>query len=276
MIEQWKGRGYDVCQEFEEMDLADRKRDGLYFTRFAKNEYDRGLVIFRSNGHVWSLPFISGGTPYYNKDAYLPVPRENGVLEAVPDVSHGALVPCLTLEDGTEIMPVCFYRSIELEEENTVRVYLDHLCRIGENSPVPWEGIRAVTTYRFGQQEIEREDVFLIEDSAKRIEKISLCFDTFSEEPSVNGCRVSFKKGPVYEAEAEGYDCCEAFRVETGSGAGQMEQAVDLSLAGMKDYQKPEDSFGTPHGANKSQARWTGVMDEDGRQEIRVSWKIRF
>lgn len=276
VIEQWRGRGYDVCQEFEETDLADRKRDGLYFTRFAKSEYDRGLVIFRSNGHVWSLPFISGGTPYYNKDAYLPVPRENGVLEAVPDVTHGALVPCLKLEDGTEVMPICFYRSIELEEENTVRIYFDHLCWIGENSPVPCEGIRAVTTYRFGKQEIDREDVFVIDEDSRGVKEISLCFDTFSEEPSVNGCLVSFKRGPVCEVKAEGYDCCEAFRVETGSGAGQMELAVDLSMAGMKDYQKPEDSFGTPHGANESQVRWTKCIGGINQQEIRVNWKIRF
>lgn len=279
VIEQWKSLGYDCSTEIDTRILEDETKDGLYFSRFAKNDYDRGLVIYRKKGHVWSLPLISGGTPYYNKDAYLPVPRENGVLEAVPDVSHYSMVPRLILEDGQEVMPICFYDSIEQLGENKVVIRLERMCRGGENSPSAYDGISAVTTYCFLEKEIQREDIFTIKEDAPGVKEIHLCFDTFSEEPEKGKMAVSFGKGSISQIATEGYQTCEVYSVahegEKADGDRQMVQAVDLSMAGMKDYQKPEDSFGTPHGTNKTQITWIKNV-EAGMNEIHVSWKIYF
>lgn len=232
VIGQWESLGYDLEEADTEAGIADIQEmcsDGLYFTRFAKDQYDRGLVICRQEGHVWSLPVISGGTPYYDKDAYLPVPRENGVLEAVPDVTHHALVPRLVLEDGRELMPICFARTIETDPGDKqdgqalgrVIIRYDQMCVAGENSPQAWEpaaldgqasdarmpddgtekpakdqAISAVTTYRFSKGEILREDEFFIGKDAP-VKEIRLCFDTFSWGAEVMGEEVRFSSGPI-------------------------------------------------------------------------------
>lgn len=278
VIEQWKSLGYDCSSDCKWPDDGKGIQDGLFFCRFAKNEYDRGLVISRKGGHVWSLPLISGGTPYYDKDAYLPVPRENGVLEAVPDVHHGSLVPEIILEDGTKLMPICFFDSIKICGEDGCQVKLSHMCRIGESAPAVWEcedgqGIQALTTYRFLEHEIEREDVFTIREGTP-LKEIRLCFDTFSEGAVCAGNKVSFGSGPIVSIKTENYGNGTAR--ETGSSVYQEDSmaVIDLSVAGMAEYRTPKDSFNTPHGPNKTQISWRRTWN--GEKELQLVWRIKF
>ena len=278
VIEQWRSLGYDCESGCEWPRDSKLNSDGLFFSRFAKNEYERGLIIYRKDGHVWSLPLISGGTPYYDKDAYLPVPRENGVLEAVPDVHHGALVPRFFLNDGTELMPVSFFDSIEACGENGYQIRQSHMCRIGENSPSVWEGtdkqgIEAVTTYRFQDHEIEREDVFFIKE-ATPLKEIRLCFDTFSEDIAYEEDKVLFRSGPICSIKTENYGMGTAKAAEIFRGHGKEEPVIDLSMAEMSEYKTPEDSFDTPHGSNKTQINW--IRPWNGETQLRLVWKITF
>ncbi len=275
VIEQWKNLGYDCAREFKDMDVLKKQPEGLSFSRFAKNEYDRGLIICRSQGHVWSLPLISGGTPYYNKDAYLPVPRENGVLEAVPDVKHCALVPKLVLEDGREAIPACFFDSIEEKGENSCQIIFKKLCLISNDSPSSLEGIEAVTTYTFTGKEILREDVFSITDSQINVKEVHLTFDTFSEDASDLKDRVIFGKGPISSIETSPYDSCQIRRLNPSDDKkGQTEQVIDLSAVGMDSYKISEDSFDTPHGPNRTSVFWKKKVE--GENEIHLFWKIAY
>lgn len=282
VIEQWKKLGYDFQNTADEESVIDDKEDGLTFTRFAHSVYDRGLVIYRNDGHVWSLPLINGGTPYFDKDAYLPVPRENRVLEAVPDVHHAALVPKLVLEDRTELMPICYFDSIEITDGNDsseagrCKIRMKGLCRIGGNSPETVEGIETETIYIFRNHEIIRQDNFVIHDKGIKVKEITLAFDTFSDNGAEEMGTVIFGEGPIREIEAAGYEWCRVKNVDSlpGESELQAEQAIDLSQAGMKEYKMVEDSFDTPHGANKTQVCWKKTWD--GKSEIKVGWKLQY
>lgn len=278
VIEQWRSLGYNIGSDHIEENFKQLCPNGLFFTRFAQNVYDRGLIIYRKEGHVWSLPIISGGTPYYDKDAYLPVPRENGVLEAVPDVTHGSLVPQLVLENGQRLMPICFSSSIIPKGANGFEIKFDHLCIVGENSPKAWKGtegqkINAVTTYRFLGREIEREDVFSIGNDMP-LKEIYLCFDTFSEGASVDGNKVVFSSGPIKSILTENYGEGTPTPITFSDKKKANNDVIDLSMAGMNQYQKPEDSFDTPHGPNKTQILWNRPWNKE--QELKLLWKIRF
>lgn len=269
VLEQWKALGYQV-NETEESN-CDFGEDGLFFTQFAKEPYDRGLLIYRWKEHVWSLPVISGGTPYYDKDAYLPVPRENGVLEAVPDVNHGALVPRLVLEDGSELMPICYSDSITKKDKNSFSIHFNRLCLLGENMSRSWEG-SATTTYRFLGSEIEREDVIRVEGNVP-VREICLCFDTFSEEPTIEDEKISFNNGPIREIQTKGYGQGTAKRIKC-LPQKEFGDFVDFSVVGMKTYETSQDSFDTPHGPNQTQVIWKRAYQ--GENEIRLLWRIKF
>lgn len=275
VIEQWKSLGYDCSLELEDMIILKNQPEGLFFSRFAKNEFDRGLIICRSKQHVWSLPLISGGTPYYDKDPYLPVPRENGVLEAVPDARHGSLVPILVLEDGLEAMPICFFDTIEKNGENSYQIRQKKLCLTGGDSPKALEGIEAVTTYTFTEGEIRREDMITITDNSLRIKEIRLSFDTFSEVPSSEDGCISFQKGPIRSIETSSYDSCQIHSLKPSCQEQKRpEQVIDLSIAGASSYKTPEDSFDTPHGSNRTQICWQTPWDNS--KPIHLFWKLTY
>lgn len=275
VIQQWKELGYSMEGG---ADFGEMGRDGLYFTRFAKGEYDRGLILYRREGHVWSLPVISGGTPYFDKDPYLPVPRENGVLEAVPDVSHKALVPELVLRDGRSLMPICFASSIEPEGEDGFRIRFDRLCLAGGKSPVPWEGergqeARAETVYRFRGREIEREDIFWLGKDIPAA-GIRLSFETFSQDAREEAGGFLFGRGPIRSIWTENYGEGSAAPLGEGRAEGAPAGTVDLSAAGLSSYGTREDSFDTPHGPNHTRILWSRPWK--GEECLRLVWRIQF
>ena len=278
VIEQWKSLGYDCGAEEEGSGLEGMYPDGLYFTRFAKDMYDRGLVICRRKGHVWSLPVICGGTPYYNKDAYLPVPRENGVLEAVPDVSHGALVPRIRLQDGQELMPICFADSIEPCGRDGIKIHYGRLCRLEGNSPEPWTEskdmeIEAETTYWFLDGRIRREDVLTIGGKLP-VKEIRLCFDTFSENAAAEGERIDFLQGPIRSICTENYGNGSIKEWRQPVQEEPEGEPVDLSAAGQTQYRMPADSLDTPHGPNKTQIVWRRPCN--GEHRLVLAWELAF
>lgn len=276
VMEEWKELGYSMEDEGEKIEGL--SRDGLFFTRFAKDDFDRGLVIYRKEGHVWSLPVISGGTPYYDKDPYLPVPRENGVLEAVPDVSHGALTPELLLKDGRRLMPICFASSIEPEGEDGFRIRYDQMCIAGQNSPAAWEGkggqeLRAETVYRFKGREIEREDIFWIGKDVPAVQ-IQLSFETFSREAKAEAGGFSFGCGPIRSIWTENYGEGKLVPIKERERQGEALEPVDLSAAGLDRYGMREDSFDTPHGPNQTRILWSRPWR--GEERLRLVWRIQF
>lgn len=234
------------------------KQDPCAFIRFAKSDYDRGLVIVRDKKNVWSLSLINGGE-YYDKDPYLSVPRQNFVLEGVPGVSHGDMVPRLMLEDGRSLIPASYICGIETggnlhQGGYEVRCAYDTLCLTGKEKPERAEGTSCVTVYRFKEGSIEREDVITVSDRWK-VTETRLEFLTFSTGPQVEGGKVSFAEGDIISMEASGYDRCKA-----GNVAEMKEECRD----GVYD---------TPHGRVNTECVWIKEMKTD-TGEIRVSWKM--
>lgn len=105
-VEHWEAAGYGRKGQYAAFsgNYPQKLKKLRHFTyvTFARGEYQRGLAMIRDGAHVWSLPLISGGQKYYDKDPYMPVPFENLALQGVPDYNHGQLVPQLILESESD------------------------------------------------------------------------------------------------------------------------------------------------------------------------------
>lgn len=272
VMEQWEKVGYHWDQEPEDWVDALKKQKQAKLFRFAKDTYDRCLVIIRDGAHVWSLPVISGGKEYYDKDPYLTVPRENLVLEGVPDTSHGALIPLFYTAEDEVLMPAVFSSQVTLREEEgnqVVSIEYPALCVKPKKAPkvsvaagkasdgaVPVieqrNGYTLHTEFRFSHGEILRKDVLSVKQGAAKIKRAELTFETFSEEPAIrdNGACVRFEKGPVLALETTGYQRC-------------------IAETGVWDSKEHD----TPHGGNRCVCHWVSREDVD-QETWDLSWKL--
>ena len=250
-LEHWAGAGMNQLEEPKGWELLLKDQERYSFIRFSKEEYDRGLIIVRDGQQVWSLPLINGGNCYYDKDPYLPVPRQNYVSEGVPECTYGAMVPRLVLEDGGSLMPISYITDIDVKKDDeslVVTCKQKTLCLTGEAFPRAAEGASAVTTYRFQHGMIEREDVFTI-DAAWRVKEVVLEFQTFSQNPEMREAQAVFDSGAVWAMGAEGYDVWAAEIIGT------------------------DGIYDTPHGRLNSKIVWKKPgIPEDGI--FRVQWNM--
>ncbi len=251
-LEHWSKAGVTELEEPEGWESEIEKQEACSLIRFAGGEYERGLVIVHEGKNIWSLPLINGGDKYYNKDPYIPGIFQNLVLEGVPGQSHGSMVPRIHLEDGRCLMPNSFFKTIQTEQAGnvyTVTCRQDELCMLGGSRPEKAPGASVVTTYRFTEGQISREDVFQLGADWK-VKEISLEFLCFSKIPTVDANRVTFASGRITSMEADGYETC---------------QAEAIGEDGVYD---------APHGRLTSRARWsrTKIAASGG---IRVGWTMR-
>ncbi len=283
-FEHWERVGYgdhEICG-----DLAQRLRnlDAYRYVPFAKGTYERGLAIVRDGGHVWSLPFISGGQRYYDKDPYMPVPFQNLVLQGVPEYQHGQLVPQLWREDGEVVMPVAYMTDIVPRQKGaladggsfSVTCRFDVMCRMGkgifigrdkvtadsliDNSvagnseeaerPKQAEGISDEVRYIFLKNRIRREDRFTIHEGQK-VKKIRLVLLTYSKEPELKEGGVAFGEGLLSGMRAEGYGECVVWNGRS------------------------DGSFDTPHGRMNAEVVWEREIGPEERH-LNVNWEIEY
>ena len=250
-LEHWTKAGIDNFEEPEGWEELLETLDARSFIRFSKHDYDRGLVIVRDSLDVWSLPLINGGTGYYDKDPYLPVPRQNYVSEGVPECRHGAMVPQVILADDRRLMPIAYITDIDVKDEDgvyTVVCKQNNLCLTGGKSPQPADDASVVTTYRFRSGMIEREDVFHI-GSSWDVKEIILEFQTFSNNPNIKDALAAFSDGSIRSMAGSGYDTCETEGIEA------------------------DGSHDTPHGRLNSRIVWRKHgIPENGT--VRVQWQM--
>lgn len=224
--------------------------------KFTEGGPDRGLVIVRDGTHVWSLPLINGGKDgYYKRDAYLPVPFQNCVLQAVPMYCRGNLVPQLVMENGDIYMPIAWIKTIESESSDgrlSVRYMTDTLCRLGDKRPERAEGTWGQVSYTFEHHRIHREDVFYV-DEAHRVMEVRLIFLTFSDGPVMQpgNSQVLFEQGEIKSMTVTGYDIC------------QVSEALE------------DGSFDTPCGRLRYGVYWMGRPNPKNG-EFRVSWTLTY
>ncbi|MBR1711380.1 MAG: hypothetical protein IJ719_21590 [Clostridia bacterium] len=91
--EQWERCGRSLEETPDGWQALLVHQSGCFLTRFTDDPLPRSLIIVRDGNTIWSLPVISGAAEYIDRDPYLPVPRSNFYLEAVPDCTHGAWLP---------------------------------------------------------------------------------------------------------------------------------------------------------------------------------------
>lgn len=278
-FEHWVKAGYgdhQICSDYEErIDSL----DSYTYVTFAEGEFQRGLAIARDGRRVWSLPLISGGQKYYDKDPYMPVPFQNLVLQGVPECNHGQLVPQFFMENGDVLMPVVYMRRIIPNVEKghmEITCHMDAMCLMGEGifisgdtrpdhtlvdysiagdsekgqRPQRLDGISDVFTYRFTKNRITREDVFTITGELK-VKKVRLVFLTYSTDPQMEKDAVTFGKGVISGMRATGYEKC------------TMREATD------------DGSYDTPHGRLNTEVIWErDHVPEAGI--LRVSWEMEY
>ncbi len=253
-IEHWDAAGYgshEICGDFRE---KLRQLCPFYYIPFAKGQYERGLAIVRDGRHVWSLPLINGGTPYYDKDPYMPVPFENMVLQGVPECSHRQLVPQFLLENGEVLMPIAYFRTIthlETPKGAEIVCIMDELCRMGISaSPQKAEGVSVKTIYCFEKNRISRKDEIKM-NGLYRVQKIRLVLLTYSDLPEVKDQRVRFGEGVITSMQTQGYDTCTA-------------------TAALED-----GSFDTPHGRLGSEVVWEREAEPD-EDSFSLGWQSEY
>ncbi|MDO5418137.1 MAG: hypothetical protein Q4F29_13120, partial [Lachnospiraceae bacterium] len=251
----WKNPGCEP--EYLEEFWKERKTarvQGIFY-RFAKGEYERGLALVRDGEHVWSLPLISGGSKYYNKSPYLPIPYEQFLVTGVPDVSYGNLIPVLTLEDGRRVMPAVYMAEItHSQEPDCFRVTYkqSRMSVAGEEDTIDsFDEIWSETVCTWTPGQIRREDTFYIKEEVS-VSSIDLEFLTFSDNHQMlsDGTGAEFLNGGISRIMAEGYESC------------SVEKAEDT------------ERYHTPEGALKNHIRWE-KRDVRGRKAV-VSWTMGY
>lgn len=186
-------------------------------TWFARGEYDRALITHRDGDRVISLPLINGGKSQHMNNPYYPIPFSNGMLEGTPDEDYPQLLPRFTLEDGDELIPAAFIEDVEYTEEGDtlqVKYRQSALDRLGKNRPKEDDRLSVETEYTFAPGAITRTDTYRTEDDSLEIDEIVMEFASFSEAAEVNDGQVTFGEGAVSGFSTEGFDECEAERVD--------------------------------------------------------------
>jgi len=177
---------------------------------FARGEHDRALVTLRDRGHVIGLPLINGGRGQHMNNPYFPVPYSTGLLSGSADATYPQLVPRFTLADGTVLMPLAWFKDIEVRHEpgrTTVTYRLDEMDGMGEEAPHKDGRIRARTRYVFTPGRIERQDEYSF--APELAGAVEMEFASFSRSPADAGASaVTFGQGEVRSFAASGFDGC--------------------------------------------------------------------
>ena len=196
-------------------------------TWFARGEYDRALVTVRDRGHLIGLPIINGAEGQHMNNPYFPVPFSPGMLQGSADARYPHLVPRITLSDGSVLMPLAFFKNIEVTRrgrETHVRWRQDVLGSMGGNDARPDNRAAIETRYVLAPGRITRTDRLLPAPGIS-VARIDVEFASFSSAPALRKAgTVAFGKGEVRRFKTRGYGACRAgepsdpaYRAPTGA-----------------------------------------------------------
>ncbi|OFA02346.1 hypothetical protein [Duganella sp. HH101] len=191
----------------------DRTRPQFSTTTFAQGEYDRALTVFRDGKHVVSLNIINGGISQHDNSPYYPLPFAPGIVSGIADSgsAHPQLLPKFTMADGAQLIGTAWIKDIKTSQAGqryTVSYRQDELDRLGKKGPVKDGRIKLQTTYTLEHGQLTRNDVYT-PVGTQEVEKITLEFASFSEQPSIDGGTVTFAKGDVNEYSVAGLQQCQ-------------------------------------------------------------------
>ncbi|MQA41947.1 hypothetical protein [Rugamonas aquatica] len=233
----------------------DRTRPQFSTTTFAQGEYDRALTIFRDGKHVVSLNIINGGISQHDNSPYYPLPFAPGIVSGIADSgsAHPQLLPKFTMADGTQLIGTAWIKDIKTSQAGqryTVSYRQDELDRLGKKGPVKDGRIKLQTTYTLEHGQLTRNDVYT-PVGTQEVEKITLEFASFSEQPSIDGGTVTFAKGDVNEYSVTGLQQCQV-----------------APTNGSKDYM-------APYGAMKTIVT-CGTGKLTMKEPLTIKWTIKY
>lgn len=249
----WNRLGYKDRPPMESFAVALSRQAPRAVTWFERGTYDRVLVTLRDRGQVISLPLINGGTGQHMHSPYFPIPFSNGMLSGVPDGAEPLLVPRFELADGTALMPLAFFRDIEVnaKDDRTVISYRQsEMDRMGTSRPIADGRISVSTTYSFEPGTIVRTDVYTPKQEVA-VDRVVLELASFSEQPATDGLVTRFKRGMIRDFRVTGLQSCES-----------------ATVAGDVRYQTSTGSFASKVRCTRTAFRL--------RQPLTISWRLHY
>ncbi|WP_454716546.1 hypothetical protein [Caulobacter segnis] len=181
-------------------------------TWFQRGDYDRLLVSVRDGSRMIALPVINGGESQHMHNPYFPIPFSPGMLAASPDGVAPFLTPRLTLEDGSALMPLAYFKDAKVEAKGaktTVSWRQDELDKMGERAPVADKRVAVKTTYVLEPGRITRTDVFTPAAGVK-VKDVELQFGSFSGGAKQTAGTTTFTDGAVRRFAVEGLKSCQS------------------------------------------------------------------
>ena len=204
-------------------------------TWFARAKYDRLLVTYRDGQRVIGLPLINGGASQHMNTPYFPIPFSPGVLTGSADETYPQLLPRLTLDDGTVLMPLAYFQVAEVTVEGprTIVTYRQQaMDQMGQAAPVADARVSAMTRYVLEPGQVTRTD--RIEPApGVRIARVDMVFASFSNGAATSGQNTSFADGEVASFTVTGMACAPGSidpRVHR-TPAGALNALVECSVA---------------------------------------------
>jgi hypothetical protein len=201
-------------------------------TWFARGQYDRLLVSVRDGERMISLPVINGAGSQHMHNPYFPIPFSPGMLAGSPDGVAPFLTPRLTLDDGSALMPLAYFKDAKVEAKGartTVSWRQDELDRMGQSDPVADKRVSVKTTYLLEPGRITRTDLFTPAAGAK-VKDVELQFGSFSGGAKQSGTVTAFADGAVRRFAVDGLKACQSSPVgedkEYRSATGAMTTKV--------------------------------------------------
>jgi hypothetical protein len=249
----WNRIGYQNKAPMRDFEAALKRLPPRTVTWFARGKYDRLLLTLRDEERIISLPLINGGASQHMNSPYFPIPFSPGMLAGIPDSDESVLVPLITLGDGSKLMPLAYFRDINVTaggRRTQVTYRQSELDRMGGEEPVADDRISVATTYVFEHGVITRTDVYTPRQPVA-VKGVAMAFGSFSSGPATTGLTSRFSNGSVWEFQVSGFEACQA-----------------SSALGDRRY-------GTPTGPLASKVICTrGAFTMD--RPVTLSWKLQY
>ncbi len=214
--ETWRKAGFLNQAPLADLDSwVDRTQPQNKMVWFAKGDFDRALFLRRDKGHLFSLLMVNGGKSQHDNSPYFTLPYSNGLVSGVADSggTHAQLLPKITLNDNSTLIPAAYIRSIQVSDfsrnpkDVTVSFEQDMLDKLGQVYPVADGRLSVKTTYTFSNGSIKRDDVFTA-DQPVSVESVQLEFGSFSKLFKLNQLNTTFESGFVNGFDVNGLDEC--------------------------------------------------------------------
>ncbi|MGX7417357.1 hypothetical protein ACWOFR_00995 [Carnobacterium gallinarum] len=186
---------------------------------YSQQEGEKSVVIVRSSNQVFMLPFINGGTPYYNTAPYMSIPMANRVIEVAPDSKQPVFLAALKTKEDT-YLPLSKFAEVTVEsteKQQEVSYQVAAVSATESDEPVFNAAISFKGKYLFKQGEVRGEGCYESQEGALTAE-LTLAIPVFSSQPTVRGNRVQFADGLIRQVMLEGFDNIEVVAVPISEG----------------------------------------------------------